>query len=167
MSKIVIFGASGDLTRRKLIPALYNLWLRGKLDNIRIIGMARTKYTTTDWLKHLTQGQDPSKWAEFAKCLSYIAGDATSDDLPKGALYYLAIPSTFYEAVASRIKEVNPGAKLILEKPFGTDLVTARQLNTELQRYFCEQQLFRIDHYLGKDTVQNLLVFQELTSPQD
>ena len=162
---IVIFGASGDLTRRKLIPALYNLWLCNKLPNIRIFGMARTNFTDAEWVEFLAQGQDTgAKWAQFARLLSYVAGDATKDVIPDGELYYLAVHPSLYGAIAKRIMEnvkhpIVP-RKLILEKPFGTSLATAQELNKELYRYFREDQLYRIDHYLGKETVQNLLVFR-------
>lgn len=159
---IVIFGASGDLTRRKLIPALFNLWLGNKLGNIRIFGMARTKFTDAEWISHLAKGHDyGSKWDQFAKLLSYVAGDATRDRIPDGELYYLAVEPRLYGAIASRItKTVKHPCKLILEKPFGTSLTTAQELNKELHRYFREDQLYRIDHYLGKEPVQNLLMFR-------
>jgi len=162
---IVIFGASGDLTRRKLIPALYNLWLNNKLGNIRIFGVSRTNFTDAEWIEHLTQGQDlGAKWQQFSQLLSYCPGDATKDMIPDGEVYYLAVNPDLYGPIASRIMEgvkhpIVP-RKLIVEKPFGTNLETAQALNKELHRYFREDQLYRIDHYLGKETVQNLLVFR-------
>jgi len=156
--KLVIFGASGDLTRRKLIPALYNLYLSNKLPQLQVIGMALDKMTTAEWVDYLARGQDTgAKWKEFSECLTYVAGDALVDSLPTGDMYYLALPPTLFGRVAARI---GGSGKLIVEKPFGTDLVSALNLNLFLHQYFREDQIYRIDHYLGKETVQNILVFR-------
>ena len=157
-SNLVIIGASGDLTRRKLIPALYNLWLNRSLKDFRIIGMALDEFTTDEWITHLACGQDTGgKWKEFSKLLSYVPGDALEDELPEGQLYYLALPPGLFGPIAGRIP---PSSKLIVEKPFGTDLGSAQKLNKTLHECFNENQIYRIDHYLGKEPVQNLLVFR-------
>lgn len=191
---IVIFGASGDLTARKLIPALYHLHVDGALpDPFRIIGFARREKTDESWREELKAGMakfsrtkiDPAKWDEFAAKVSYCRGDLndpdayarleerlTSDDQPElrnKLLFYLAIsPSLFGEVVKQLsqakllLREEDPDRwqRLIVEKPFGVDLPSAQKLNHELIHYAHEKQIYRIDHYLGKETVQNILMFR-------
>ncbi len=191
---IVIFGASGDLTARKLIPALYHLYLGNQLPKpTRIIGFARREKTDDDWREELhgalaqfsrTKPVDEKVWVEFAKSISYHIGDfsdaaaygklkeklATFGDekLANNLLFYLATPpSQFADVVqhlhnAGLLKRDNGGfwQRLVVEKPFGHDLPSAVQLNEELTRYAHEKQVYRIDHYLGKETVQNILMFR-------
>ncbi len=192
---IVIFGASGDLTSRKLIPALYHLFLGRQMPTpFRIVGFARREKTNEAWRAELrealgrfsrTQPVDEKAWEEFAKSVSYCRGEfhdpaaytrlkemlAASEDpsLAKNLLCYLAIsPSQFGDVVerlhASDLVDRSEGLegwrRIVVEKPFGSDLASARALNAELTRYAHESQLFRIDHYLGKETVQNLLMFR-------
>src|SRR5919199_674821 len=177
---LVIFGASGDLTRRKLLPALYQLSRAQRLPaRFRVIGVARSQMSDDDFRR---QFQDSLK--EFAgleksdevssalvRSMTYIAGElddpgvyaAIAQRLEEahtlGALFYLAIPPTVYGTVVERLAAASlttpttPSGwrRVIVEKPFGTDLDTARALNAELHRHLDESQVFRIDHYLGKE----------------
>jgi glucose-6-phosphate 1-dehydrogenase len=188
---IVIFGASGDLTWRKLIPSLFNLAQKGKLPpDARIVGVARTKYDDNAYRAELEEHMkadvykssfDAAKWAEFAKRVHYVATDATQPggckaladwfkanetDPDARRLYYFSMAPKYYAAISSSMAEegLNKGAathrRLIIEKPFGVNLATAKKLNDEMHKHWDESQLYRIDHYLGKDTVQNILVFR-------
>jgi len=192
---IVIFGASGDLTARKLIPALYHLFKEKQLPaTFRVIGFARREKTDESWRTELrtaldqfsrTKPVDDAVWNEFAKNVVYCMGDLTDagayaklkqmlegfgdEKLRKNLLFYLAtMPSQFGE-VAEQLHKASllhrHGAdegwqRLVVEKPFGHDLASAHALNNELTRFAHEQQVFRIDHYLGKETVQNILMFR-------
>ncbi len=187
---IVIFGASGDLTARKLVPALYHLFAKGRLPaDFRVVGVARSRYTAEQFREHLAPGTreasgsawDEARWREFAGRLFYIAGDAAAPggldglrdglrelegDRPVDRLYYLSVAPDLVSGIITRLAETGLAEekggfrRLVLEKPFGRDLQTARALNRELHAHFREDQLFRIDHYLGKETVQNILVFR-------
>jgi glucose-6-phosphate 1-dehydrogenase len=195
---IVIFGASGDLTLRKLIPAFYHLFKDGQMPpDFRIIGFARREKTHESWRAELFEGLekysrtklDHEIWGRFSKHLLYVRGDLTerndygalerqlsdlkSEPLRRNLIFYMAtLPSQFCELVEQlhgagllHKREPDNGAppgceRLIIEKPFGHDLESARQLNRELTRYAGEKQVFRIDHYLGKETVQNILMFR-------
>ncbi len=187
---IVIFGASGDLTHRKLIPSLYDLYRKERLpDNWHILGMARTDYTDESFREYLETGVKEfakdtyaaKKWREFAKGITYLQGDITNLDQIKeldklistwetdGAgnrIYYLSVAPKLYEktianlGAAHIVHEENGWRRVVIEKPFGHDLASARQLNQAVHHVFAESQVYRIDHYLGKETVQNLLVFR-------
>ncbi len=191
---IVIFGASGDLTARKLIPALYHLFLEKQMPaSFRIVGFARREKTDESWRTELrealnqfsrTKPVDNAIWDAFAASVFYCQGDFGDDaaynklrDMlkPFGGsarhhqLYYLATsPSQFAEVVEhlhdagllQKEERAEGGQRIVVEKPFGHDLASARQLNAELTRFADEQQVFRIDHYLGKETVQNILMFR-------
>jgi len=174
---ILIVGASGDLTRRKLLPALYNLFISNLLpDGGDIIGMARTEMDTQsfkdlahDAVKQFSRtGIDEDAWQRFATRLLYRqTSDGGFDHYAreskvKKRVAYLAIPPTAVDPVLANLAQADlvNGTKLICEKPFGEDLDSARKLNHDLHQYFDESQLFRIDHYLGKETVQNILVFR-------
>jgi glucose-6-phosphate 1-dehydrogenase len=192
---LILFGASGDLAARKLIPALYHLHREHRLPSPhQIIGFARREKSDDAWRTELraaldqfsrTQPVDGSAWREFAPHLSYCAGDLTdvsayarlkqrlsatpSPALRANRLFYLAIsPSHFAKVVANLhhadlLRQDEPGTgwqRLVIEKPFGHDLASARQLNAELMQHARERQIFRIDHYLGKETVQNILLFR-------
>lgn len=195
---IVIFGASGDLTSRKLIPALYHLHKEKQMpSDFRIIGFARREKTDDSWRDELRQALDQFSrtkpvdeqvWADFSKHISYCQGDINdsaayqklekqlsgfkSEPLRKNILFYLAtLPSQFGE-VAEQVEKAgllhkqtsrngdNGSQRIVVEKPFGHDLQSAHILNAELTRFASEQQVFRIDHYLGKETVQNILMFR-------
>jgi len=190
---IVIFGASGDLTARKLIPALYHLFKEKQMPPaFRVVGFARREKTDASWRQELraalnqfsrTKPVEETVWQAFAENLFYCQGDLTDDvaykkleaqltafgsgPLRENLLFYLAIsPSQFGEVVEQihRCSLLNKdGAawqRIVVEKPFGHDLASAQALNRELTRYAHESQVFRIDHYLGKETVQNILMFR-------
>jgi glucose-6-phosphate 1-dehydrogenase len=185
---IVIFGASGDLTRRKLLPAFFHLYLEGLLpEKFAIVGYARTEFTDEAFREHAREavGQfgkrspDGQVWMDFAKHLSYVTGEfsdagamnhVTEDladiDATHGTegnrFFYCATPPAAYPDIVKRIGEagLQKGAKIVFEKPFGRDLISARELNMCIHGVFDESQVFRIDHYLGKETVQNILAFR-------
>jgi glucose-6-phosphate 1-dehydrogenase len=187
---IVIFGASGDLTWRKLIPALFNLAQKGKLPpEARIVGVARTKYSDDDYRAELEpkvrdiikEQFDAATWAAFARRIHYVATDATQPGGCKalaewfraneGAadgrrLYYFSVSPKYYAGISAAMAEEGLNKsdagyrRLIIEKPFGVDRKTAKALNDAMHKNWDEAQLYRIDHYLGKDTVQNILVFR-------
>src|SRR5690349_11824387 len=159
---IIIFGASGDLTSRKLIPALFRLDSTGLLpEDCHVVGMARTAFTSEQFRQELEpkvkesitgNGESwyPGTWNRFAKRLHYVSG---GPDL--------------YAPIVQRLGEDGQAAedyggfrRLVVAKPFGRDLKSAQDVNEHLHRYFQERQIYRIDHYLGKDTVQNILVFR-------
>jgi glucose-6-phosphate 1-dehydrogenase len=189
---IVIFGAGGDLAWRKLIPALYNLSLDGRLpDRMAILGIDRRPMSRDAYRAHLRQGVDqfsrrgPAQeeaWKKFAPQVEYTAADLGNpatyfdvgqrlDQLDKqwGAeaarLFYLSTPPSLIETLGELLAEagqgkVLPQSRLVVEKPFGHDLASARLLNRRLTALFDEAQVYRIDHYLGKETVQNILAFR-------
>ncbi|WP_028973803.1 glucose-6-phosphate dehydrogenase [Spirochaeta cellobiosiphila] len=181
---LVIFGVTGDLTRRKLIPALFNLFIEGRINQFKIIGFARRTWTDETFRdegrKMLSGGKFDSissdKKEAFLSRLEYISSNFEDPKGYKellnkingfgGTLYYLSTPPTSYEAIIENLGKnglANPDtayARIIIEKPFGRDLATAKKLNTHLSTYFEEKQIYRIDHYLGKETVQNLLIFR-------
>jgi glucose-6-phosphate 1-dehydrogenase len=185
---IVIFGASGDLTHRKLLPALYHLFVEGLLpSSFGIVGYARTEMGDREFAemaresveKHGRTGTEDDSWSEFAKGLSYVGGNFGEPgdfrrlrehleglDASRGTegrrFYYCATPPAAFRDVVSRIGEegMAAGSRIVIEKPFGMDLESARELNRTIHEVFNESQVFRIDHYLGKETVQNILVFR-------
>jgi glucose-6-phosphate 1-dehydrogenase len=187
---LVIFGASGDLTSRKLVPALYLLHQKGRLPkDTRVVGVSRTLYTHDAWRKELAEttrkftGQqfDAAGWQAFAASVFYQPGDIGQlEDFHKLArflqelegspdatrLYYLSTaPSLYASAIANLgaagLADESLGVRrVVIEKPFGTDLRSARELNKATHEVFAERQVYRIDHYLGKETVQNLLVLR-------
>ncbi|HEY3789144.1 MAG TPA: glucose-6-phosphate dehydrogenase [Urbifossiella sp.] len=186
---LVIFGASGDLTGRKLIPALYNLMVKGYLPpEARIVGVARSPFTDQafriqmhDKTKEFGEHFDEAKWTAFASRLHYVATDITApggvDPLAEwfakneGAeggrrLFYLSVAPELYPQLSAVLgeatfnKEHGGFRRIVIEKPFGHDLASAKQLNETLHKHWREDQLYRIDHYLGKETVQNILVFR-------
>ena len=188
----MILGASGDLTKRLLMPAIYNLACEGLLpDAFAVVGMAMTDLTTEEFRCQQRQDLarfstratfDEERWAWLASRLHYTAGefaDAAAYDrlrvlvehvreersIPNNTLIYLAISPHFFAEVNRQLAAARftslPGAKrIIVEKPFGSDLESARTLNRELLEHWDEEEIFRIDHYLGKETVQNLLAFR-------
>jgi glucose-6-phosphate 1-dehydrogenase len=188
-SVLVIFGASGDLTRRKLLPAVYQLSRGQRLPaQFAVLGVARTRQTDDDFRRLFRESlrefadvdassDDVARSLEAR--LTYISGEMDDPALYQGlahrlqeagadgALFYLAIPPSVYGAVATQLGAAGLSRsgtggwrRIIVEKPFGTDLASARALNATLHQHFDEEQIFRIDHYLGKETVQNLLVFR-------
>jgi glucose-6-phosphate 1-dehydrogenase len=185
---LVIFGASGDLTRRKLLPALYHLSRGQRLPaRFAIIGVARSPMTDEafrqqfhDSLKEFANLASPDDFStQLAHEMRYIQGEMDDPALyqklgsvlkdagsPDGVLFYLAIPPSVYGTVAEQlgnaglVHQEHGWRRIIVEKPFGTDLASAEALNHLLHKHLDESQIFRIDHYLGKETVQNLLVFR-------
>jgi glucose-6-phosphate 1-dehydrogenase len=188
-TSIAIFGASGDLTQRKLIPALFNLFRKGRLPaKFLIVGVARTRMDDEAFRTSLHDGVKQyaayqftdGEWEAFASHLSYHACDFTADGQAEGLaqvlsqmeqgpadrLYYLATPPKFFAPIAAAlgragmVHEADGFRRVIIEKPFGTDLTSARELTGQLHQVMDERQIYRIDHYLGKETVQNMLVFR-------
>jgi len=191
---MVIFGASGDLAQRKLLPALYNLAQKGLLpDDFTIVGYSRTVYTDDAFRelarsgveKHSDAEFQEDEWQRFAQGIFYVAGGyddpagfarlkARVEELDqsrrtgRNRLFYLATPPSVYEPVSTQLGQadlVRPvddscWTRLVVEKPFGHDLPSAQALNEHLLGIFDEDQIYRIDHYLGKETVQNILVFR-------
>jgi len=191
-TSIVIFGASGDLTRRKLIPSLLNLYCKGRMpENWQIIGVSRTKLSDEefrDGLKESMQELAPEKfndehWQYFSPHIGYRPGDLSSvedfqgldarlakfeqlHDGPAKRIYYLSVAPRLYEVTiknlgeAGMVDESDGWRRVVIEKPFGRDLPSAQALNISVHKALHESQIYRIDHYLGKETVQNILVFR-------
>jgi glucose-6-phosphate 1-dehydrogenase len=174
---LVFFGATGDLAHRQIFPALHSLVKRGQLD-VPILGVARSGWSL-DELKARARdsiekhgGVDPAAFAKLISLLQYVGGDyedpATFAHLRQalGAcarpLHYLAIPPSLFGPVVEGLARSGSAdhARVVVEKPFGRDLASAEALNNELHRIFPEAAIFRIDHYLGKEPVQNLLYFR-------
>ncbi|MEL6955033.1 MAG: glucose-6-phosphate dehydrogenase [Pseudomonadota bacterium] len=182
--EIVIFGGTGDLSQRKLLPALFHRWLDGQIpDTSRIIGSARTQMSRKDYMAfareaceaNTGEGWDAEKWDAFAALLDYQQLDATDPEADwkglkrklsaKGAVrvFYLATAPRLYVdicAAADKAGLVTPDTRVVLEKPIGTDLASAKEINAGVCAHFDEGQIYRIDHYLGKETVQNLMVLR-------
>ncbi len=191
---LVIFGASGDLTARKLVPALYHLAKDGQLPaDFRIVGFARRAKSAGEWRAELRESLDAfsrskpvddAVWSAFAGRVDYCQGDIDdaasyarlaaviqglpTADLRENLLFYLATSPSQFGVVVANLHEAKllhrdgqgHWQRIVVEKPFGHDLGSARALNHELTRFAHEQQVFRIDHYLGKETVQNILTFR-------
>ncbi len=189
---LIIFGASGDLTARKLVPALFNLFRDGHVpDNFVVLGVSRSNLTDkafrekvvleSEYLKNKATVKDFGLIENFSKNLFYedlgenydtsysnlaerIEDLNTKFSIGNNYIFYLSTPPSLFEAISKNLTEqgLNDETKgfkrLIVEKPFGYDLKTAKNLNKGIQKYFKESQIYRIDHYLGKETVQNLLV---------
>ncbi|MGH9543704.1 MAG: glucose-6-phosphate dehydrogenase [Terriglobales bacterium] len=174
---LVFFGATGDLAHKMIFPALQRLAKRGEL-NIPVIGVAKSGWTL-DQLKQRAQdsvehygGLDPDGFAKLTSVLKYIDGDYTDPAVfrqlrqqlgsARHPLHYLAIPPNLFGEVVKQLKASGcaDGARVVVEKPFGHDLDSARKLNAVLHTAFEEQDIFRIDHYLGKNAVQNILFFR-------
>ena len=184
---IIIFGASGDLTQRKLIPSLFNLFRKGRMAGVfKIIGYGGTEFTDQGFRDHLLQGMrqyagysfNDEEWSSFKSNLFYKQGHYSNledfkklvtrlgalESGPANRLYYMAIPPSVFPSIIDLLgltgqsKEDGNWRRVIIEKPFGTDLPSAQLLNQQLHKVFTENQVYRIDHYLGKETVQNILV---------
>jgi glucose-6-phosphate 1-dehydrogenase len=190
---IVIFGASGDLTARKLVPALYDLAAQRRLPmEFAVVGISRTEMSHEEYRERLRGALEKYRsgevsedvWESFSKGIFYLPGDSkkpeTYEEL-KGFLkqldeergtsgnriYYLSSSPSLFSTIVERLGEAGMSeerdgsyARLVVEKPFGRDLESAKKLNEEIRRYFDERQIYRIDHYLGKDTVQNILALR-------
>ena len=188
---VVIFGASGDLTQRKLFPALHNLQAEGLVpEETSVVGTARTEYSDDEFAtamrkaieEHSRLDVTEKSWRAFSHDIAYVPGDVTDDDLFRrlkarleqvdeergtqgNRLWYLATAPRFFGPIAEQVAKhglIDTGGwqRCVVEKPFGHNLATAKELNTLLSERFAEKDIFRIDHYLGKETVQNLLIFR-------
>jgi glucose-6-phosphate 1-dehydrogenase len=191
---LVIFGASGDLTHRKLMPALWSLYAARTLpEPFAIVGTGRSELSDDAYRARVRDGvvrfarlKIPSQhvWDRFAGSVGYVAGDPSAPDLygrlkqrleqierarggPRNRLFYCATPPSLYDDIIANLGAAGLGhvegggwTRIIIEKPFGRDLESARALNHQLTSVFDEEQVYRIDHYLGKETVQNILVFR-------
>jgi glucose-6-phosphate 1-dehydrogenase len=186
---IAVFGATGDLAKKKILPALYNLAREGLLPERHvIIGFGRTEWDDESFRAHAREAVeensrtklDEETWKPFAESLSYLRGSFEDPDamaeLAKmlkladdqhgcdgGRLYYLAVPPQAFATIVQGLGEVGantPNARIVIEKPFGDSLESARELSAKVHEVFDESQVFRIDHYLGKETVQNLVIFR-------
>lgn len=184
----VLFGATGDLAKRKIYPALYNLFVDQKMpQSISIIGLGRREMSDAEFQVHVEQSvttfsrrlvHDRFKMEEFLDAFRYSALDVTNIEgyrkllnlverreeelhIPENRMFYLSVAPEFFDIIALNIKESGLGSaqgwkRLIIEKPFGHDLKSARDLNAKLSKAFEEDEIYRIDHYLGKPMVQNL-----------
>ena len=188
---VVIFGATGDLTKRKLMPALCRLLGEGCLDGVRVLGVGRSDMTDDMFRAFVREALDNSKkikhldeqqWRAFSERLHYLAGELDTDETyrkvgtrldelaSEGAshnhLFYLATPPSLAGAIVKGLGKANLAdenehwSRIVIEKPFGHDVESAKALNATVSEVFKEHQVYRIDHYLGKDTVQNILVFR-------
>lgn len=187
---VVVFGATGDLTSRKLFPSLYDLHCLGSLDpRACIVGVGRSPMDHQTFRHRMREALEQAgveqldPWEELAPRLFYCAVDVDGgegldalrslcqelDDtwsIGGNRLYYLAVPPTAYETIATALgqagmsDEAQGFARIVIEKPFGSDLATARALDAAIHRHFAEHQVFRIDHYLAKETVQNIMVLR-------
>jgi glucose-6-phosphate 1-dehydrogenase len=190
---IVVFGASGDLTKRKLVPALFNLQQEGLFpEKLNIIGVARRAMSSeqfrekakAEYKEFLTTPEvEDAAWDKFIGRWEYLSGNFDTpdtfksiqvalekidkDDSPRSYLFYLATPPEFFSTIVKSISEAGlteekneNWRRIIIEKPFGRDLESAKALNKEIGHVVKESQIFRIDHYLGKETVQNIMVFR-------
>ena len=177
---IVLFGATGDLARRMLLPSLYFLDADGFLPkDFRLVATARAELSTEAFLEQThkalcerAEGLDEAVWARFSQRIVYVGADATS---PEGAaalkpalegrraLFFLAVSPSLFDKICRSLAAAGvagPDTRIVLEKPIGRDLETSHQVNAALGEVFSEEQIFRIDHYLGKETVQNLLALR-------
>ncbi|MDR1003969.1 MAG: glucose-6-phosphate dehydrogenase [Prevotellaceae bacterium] len=171
---MIIFGASGDLTKRKLMPALYSLYKEQRLpEQFVVLGVARTHYTDESFREHIqpeeTFGthlhylsmdpEQPEGYALLDQRLQALTGEAQPDNL----LFYLATPPSLYGVIPQHLKSAGlnrPDTRIIVEKPFGYNLPSAQQLNAVYASVFEERQIYRIDHFLGKETAQNILAMR-------
>ncbi len=190
---ITIFGASGDLTKRKLVPALFSLACEHMLpETVKILGVARSEMSDEQFRSHLLDGIEQygrlkpgqiEHWSRFKHRLSYLSGGYDDPDTYRklgerleriegpgeassNRLFYLSIPPSVYADVIAHLGQSGVNhtpsgwSRLIVEKPFGHDLESAQRLNDQIHEYFSESQVYRIDHYLGKETVQNIMTFR-------
>lgn len=186
-TSIIIFGASGDLTQRKLVPSLFNLFRKGRMSKqFRIVGYGNTAFTDEQFRTHLTEGlkqfasfnYSEKEWAAFTPNLVYQQGRYTDladfkklseflNRLENGSgnrLYYMATPPGIFPNIidllglTNQLHENGGWRRVVIEKPFGIDLASAQSLNQQIHKTLNENQIYRIDHYLGKETVQNILV---------
>ena len=179
---LIIFGATGDLSARKLFPALFQLNAAGLLsDDLRIVAVARQEQTSGGFHDELRERMFQTKrleisdaaWQQFVKRLTYLSADFSRPDAfealreslseSRTSLFYLATPPSLFATICEQLNAggcLSGPSRIVLEKPIGESLATSREVNETLARFFDEQDIYRIDHYLGKETVQNLLVLR-------
>ncbi|GLQ93362.1 glucose-6-phosphate dehydrogenase [Dyella acidisoli] len=178
---LVILGASGDLTKRLLMPALYRLHTLGLTRDLRIVGYAMEPWSREYFERHIQKALQsfapdytPAQWNRFRRQLDYVGGElhadhllALKDKLSPATLFYLALPPPLFGVAAKALGEAgfakpprNGWRRLVVEKPFGTDLASAQALRQDMHAHWKEEQILRIDHFLGKETTQNLMVFR-------
>jgi glucose-6-phosphate 1-dehydrogenase len=188
---VVIFGSTGDLTKRKLMPALFDLGRFGCLDQVRILGIGRQAMPEDEYRNLMREALtnsdkadelDDEIWRDFAPRIHYMSGELEDDrtyetiasrldelaasGASKNRMFYLATPPSLFDEIVNGLgkaglaKEDGHWTRIVAEKPFGHDLESAKALNATISQVFQEHQVYRIDHYLGKDTVQNILVFR-------
>ena len=179
---LIIFGATGDLSARKLFPALFQLDAAGLLsDDLRIVAVARQEQTSGGFHDDLRERMFQTKrleisdaaWQQFVKRLTYLSADFSRPDAfealreslseSRTSLFYLATPPSLFATICEQLNAggcLSGPSRIVLEKPIGESLATSREVNETLARFFDEQDIYRIDHYLGKETVQNLLVLR-------
>jgi glucose-6-phosphate 1-dehydrogenase len=185
-TSIVIFGASGDLTQRKLIPSLFNLYCKERLPKMyHIVGYGSSDFNDDSFREHLKQGMKEfsdakytdQEWNDFASHVAYLKHGYTAEDFNDlnkflndwqgeegNRVYYMATPPDAFPNIINLLGETNQlqenggYRRVVIEKPFGTDLDSAKKLNDQIHKVLKETQIYRIDHYLGKETVQNILV---------
>jgi glucose-6-phosphate 1-dehydrogenase len=180
---LVLFGGSGDLSMRKLLPAMYARHIANDLPpDARIICVGRHEWSREEFLANVDKDSKPhikakvdERWAGFAERIIYVSLNATDvktygplvetmrKDPALTRVYYLATPAHLFSKICDNLEEsglVTPNSRVVLEKPLGRDLESAKQINAEVGKVFSESQIYRIDHYLGKETVQNLLALR-------
>ncbi|MCK4693561.1 MAG: glucose-6-phosphate dehydrogenase (NADP(+)), partial [Anaerolineales bacterium] len=192
-TSVVIFGASGDLTKRKLVPALYSLYTKDRLqEKINIVGFSRRPFSHDEFRQLLLSGMQElagaipvgEDWKQFSQNLWYVRGDLNQvsdfenlrtflhqlEGEPSNRLYYLATAPFLFPVIIDQlgksemIQEENGWRRIVIEKPFGSDLTSAMELNKAVHVVCDESQVYRIDHYLGKETAQNILYFRFLNT---
>lgn len=179
---IYLFGGTGDLSRKKLLPAIFYLYSKNLLPKFRVVAIARKKLTRLEYWQYLTDVVAPAEtsiWQEFLEHVEYVSGDSEGDGLYEeladelkrsnitgDRIFYLATLPQLYSAIALQLRAhhlIDNDAcwsRLLVEKPFGVDVASSRALNAELLLSFPEESIFRIDHFLAKETVQNMLAFR-------
>ena len=188
---MVIFGAAGDLTRRELVPALFELHCQQLLpEQFAVVGFSQGQWDSATFREEMRRAVAQScggvqDWEAFARRLSFVSGDATSAPheayatltaeidrvqslfgIPGNVLFHMAVPAALFGTIAGRLgasglaKSDYGWRRLVVEKPFGKDRASAHDLDRRLQEVFGKDQIYRIDHFLGKETVQNMLVFR-------
>ncbi|GAA3674668.1 glucose-6-phosphate dehydrogenase [Nocardioides ginsengisoli] len=180
---VVLFGATGDLARRKLLPGMLHLFETGLIPHLQIIGTSLDDHTTESFVEFVHEAvkefsgddNDMDAWPEFAKLLTWAPGaegpaglraaveKAEAEwDGDRVRLHYLSVPPKAALSVVKTLDDAGlaAGARIIMEKPFGVDLASAKKLNAELHKTFDESQIYRIDHFLGKEAAQNILAFR-------
>jgi len=182
---LVIFGATGDLSHRKILPSLYRRMLVGQMPaGSRVIGAARSKMNRAEFRKMVREALEefveaklrkPEALDAFVNAVDYVAIDATGEagwtalakrleEKPENIrAFYLSVAPSLFGPIAARLAQTGiatPTSRIVVEKPFGHDLASAKALNAELRQHFAEGQIYRIDHYLGKETVQNLMAIR-------